>query len=432
MGGRKKQSTSDYPCTKCGVATDKLSIQCSFCCSWTHRPCITNCQEVLNYLTEPNSPFCCHNCQLDTIIDEFRQFRLQTSTSATIIDAKSSSSTDHELSELKKQVSTLITTIQPLLKIIPKHEPTKISQSQSTLDKPSYAFITKKKINQNKLVTVADVRQIQTDDIHSRSIVIANLPEHGNDTTDVGSLCSFLDPSVQIIDTYRLGVFCKDSRPRLLKVILRSAAVAKSILTNSKLLKTSVDYKNVYLRKSLSKHDRVDMANRRKLCYELNSPESFNAGTKFVLVDGNILKYMNCTKVNDHKLGRGSLDKSFKASTAFPPSTAPSLSTDATISSPTLQNPSSIKQIDKSFKPSTPGPSSMSTIVLNKPEYSKYYKIVKGKTLINSKLMNDSVFLEYLKGHKPNNPYEAARLNKIHGKKYDSSDLESDPESDSD
>ena len=48
---------------------------------------------------------------------------------------------------------------------------------KSTSDKPSYAFITKKKINNNKLATVGDMRQIQIDDIHSRSVVIANLPE---------------------------------------------------------------------------------------------------------------------------------------------------------------------------------------------------------------------------------------------------------------
>ena len=82
---------------------------------WTHRHCISNCQEVLNFLAEPNSPFCCQNCNLDSFIDDFRKLRLQSSSIANT-DVNLTPNADHELSDLKNQVSTLITTIQPLLK----------------------------------------------------------------------------------------------------------------------------------------------------------------------------------------------------------------------------------------------------------------------------------------------------------------------------
>ena len=126
--------------------------------------------------------------------------------------------------------------------IIPKDPSDTVAQAAPA----TFADMVAKNIQTNSRVIYAPSNE--KDDDMRRCLVVKGLPEQGNDKQEILELFKKLDPSADIERCFRMGTVTvsnnKDAsqpnpkeNPRLLKVRLPSACVAKSILNQASALK---------------------------------------------------------------------------------------------------------------------------------------------------------------------------------------------------
>lgn len=250
--------------------------------------------------------FHCPNCNIDKIMQELHELRSRNISSADV------SGVDARFEQMEKKIDNLAKVLTPLLGVHDTNMPPSSTSSEGT--KKSYADIASKNSAPGRIVTVADLHSAQKADMDSRSIVVVGLLEHACDMSDAEELVKEIDISARVVECFRMGVQKEPStKPRLLKVILPSSTVARSVLQGANKLKVSKRFSTVYIRKSMSRDERLFLhklqSKRKELSekFKCSSPQ-----TKFVVVNDKLLKYDNCVFSSDGILGRGMIDNNFK------------------------------------------------------------------------------------------------------------------------
>lgn len=109
----------------------------------------------------------------------------------------------------------------------------------------------------------------------ARAIVTSGLPEatgkpperSSTDKHKLVSLFDELDVEAEVATTFRMGNK-NDSRPRLTKVILANTKQQKAVIMAAKKLKSSAEFRGVFIRPSLTKAERDEDYVLRKECRE--------------------------------------------------------------------------------------------------------------------------------------------------------------------
>lgn len=178
----------------------------------------------------------------------------------------------------------------------------------------SYSAVASTGVVSQARVVVADLQRAKEEESHRRSIVVAGLPEKGQDNLDVSNLVKFLDPSAIICEAYRMGRLVRsadgNSRPRLLKVHLPSSSVVKSVLGESRNLKDSEEFRGVFIRRSMTIAERKELGRLRAKCLELNQKEEAE-GVKYVVWNEHLVKFTGCRADASGRLSAGTRSRSW-------------------------------------------------------------------------------------------------------------------------
>ena len=228
MGGKGRPAK--FPCWVCNGAANAGVIGCSHCESWAHFSCLHGVdpgtavlEVVLKFCEKDFVKVSCPVC-LNKKCDN--------------------------LEALETKVNDLCNILKATIPNQSDAEATVTTNDGSSPKVPSFADVVKMNLIEQKSMIVEDLKKSSEDDQIRRSLVISGLKENGKDLDDVRELCHLLDPSADVTEVFRMGLFDRASsnRPRLLKVHVSSSAVAKSILANARYLKDSESFKGVFIR----------------------------------------------------------------------------------------------------------------------------------------------------------------------------------------
>jgi len=224
---------------------------------------------------------------------------------------------NERMASLEAKVDSLVDMLAPILGCASQNPSAKSAPSANS---QSYASVTSRGIpSTGKIVTVADLKSVSELDEDSKRLVIANLPETGNDMREVQLLINRLDPSARVADCFRMGLIDHRTDPkvkqktRLVKVCFSSSYVAKSVLSEAAKLRSIKGCESIYIRRSLPKSERDLLAKLRRRSWELNNEaREREEKTKFVVIaDKKIICYTDCAVNSDKSLGKGTLDQTF-------------------------------------------------------------------------------------------------------------------------
>lgn len=305
-----------HPCVVCSVHINNSGrgLICSSCNLWCHSSCATISDDLYEQLGKGDPDdrvhFFCPKCNPVALIDELKRLRITCSGN----DGSAPSSVISHLEKVERNLDDLTKILGPLLGEQTFAVPPADASSAPT--RKSYASVASKNAAPGKIVTVADLQSVQKADLDNRSIVMVGLLERGTDSNDVSELIKAIDPSAGAVECYRMGNVTGNedkAKPRLLKVVLPSATVARSVLQAAHKLKESVRFRSVFIRKSMSREERLLMVKLHSQRKEFNKQaKEDGVNTKFVIVNEKLLKYVNCELLEDGRLGRGVLDRSFR------------------------------------------------------------------------------------------------------------------------
>lgn len=306
---------SSYPCSSCNADVGDDGVQCSVCKGWLHPTCLLK-TAVAATTKLPSKPPQWYN---EFLSSNLIQVRCSACSQRSTQDASRAEQLSPEVKSrfdtMEAKIESLVQLLNPLLGI--QAEPPandRHSTTAAVTTKRSYRDIAAKNIPA-RLATVADLHAVHKDDLDSRSIVMLGLPERGEDSADIENVFKVIDQSARAVEYFRMGVSQQNStgisKPRLLKVILPSSSVVRSVLLNATKLKSS-GFSGVYIRRSMPSQDRALLRQLTSKMKEFNiAAREAGSRSKFVIVNEKMLKYDNCDVLEGGRLGRGSLDKSF-------------------------------------------------------------------------------------------------------------------------
>jgi hypothetical protein len=144
-----------------------------------------------------------------------------------------------------------------------------------------------------KSVIVTTLQQQKDEERDKASVVIHNLPEHGTDARDVQELLDFLECRMRISSTVRIGRAMKSSKkPRLLKVVLSSAADRTRLLQVVKYLKDDRSTSSIFITKWLQPGELSLLRENQKRCRFLNdsAPPLKNGKRPYIVLSGKLMQ----------------------------------------------------------------------------------------------------------------------------------------------
>lgn len=305
------------PCAVCSTTCTSNSAQCSLCLKWVHAQCSGLKNDLFACLTKLKDKKLKLTCIINYICPVCAALPPKNPAglplnvglgSGTINDDMSlkCAAIDVKVDKLDKKLDNLIAGIMNVQ--IPADKSP--NRNPKTVNNTHSASNEERGVPQNEDF-YKQFSAYNEEKLRSRSLIMANLPENGNDFDDATKVCQVLDKSVTICHVFRLGKQ-QQQKPRLLKVELQSSTVVRSLLSESKRLKNLSGFNKVYLRQSLAKADRIYLGRLYSSCKALNTEAKHKGeGDKFVVVNGNLLKYSGCAELPDGRLGRGRLDRDF-------------------------------------------------------------------------------------------------------------------------
>lgn len=302
-----------YPCSFCSEEVGDGGVQCNGCKVWLHPTCVLTSSVAATTKVPSKLPqwfyefLGCNLVQVKCSVCSKCQPENENPDVARRMDA------------VESKVDKLVRMLDPLLSV-----PNIAIANRTEGTKRSYRDVTAKNIP-TRLATIADIQELQKDDKDSRSIVVLGLPERGQDCNDIDNLLKCIDPSARAIEYFRMGISSvganltgqhgregASQKPRLLKVILPSSTVVRSVLHNSPKLKDLNSYSGVYIRRSMPSQERALLRQLYLKMKEFNNQARVaGSRTKYVIVNEKMLKYDNCAVLEEGGLGRGVLDRNF-------------------------------------------------------------------------------------------------------------------------
>lgn len=302
-------------CGSChsSVGSIDYSINCEYCRSVFHHGCAGFNDSLYTSFKKVRDAgvaiYHCPTCKL-----EVARLANKVSTMEALV-AIPSVPTETRLLNVEEKLDVISKSLQLLAPAPPVSETTGELSGEKRM---SYASVASTGVYSQARVVVADLQKAKEEESHRRSIVVAGLPENGRDSEDVSKLVKLLDPSAVICETYRVGRLDRSSdgppRPRLLKAHLPSSSVVKSVLGEARKLKDSVDFRGVFIRRSMTLDERKALGKVRAKCMELNRNETVS-GVKYVVVNEHLVKFSGCHADDSGRLLGGTRDRDWVCDT---------------------------------------------------------------------------------------------------------------------
>lgn len=299
-------SAKSSVCADCHKDGGDDCFECGLCGSWLHFVCANVAKKNLRPISENERILVvCKDCS------DFALRRRQALSSFSALPIFAPAPENDRMTAIEKQLSEVVATLQLIAPAPVSSEGSPSGTQQAT----TYATVASKGVlSTARVITVDDLNKAREDEAHRRSLVIAGLSENGNDFDDVSRMVKFLDCSASVSEVFRMGRMVKPGGdaaafPRLLKVHVASSSVVKSVLSQARRLKSSDEFKGVYVRRSMSLDERKQLIKLREECRTLNSTEA-DQGVKFVVLNEHIVKFINCS-LEAGKLVGGARDHSW-------------------------------------------------------------------------------------------------------------------------
>ena len=304
--GRSGSTATGHICGNCPTAITSDCIQCGLCDAWLHEACagITDAAAV-----ESSSVFVfCRAC-----VAVFEQFKTNRTVSSSLTEELVA--TNERVSGLDVKISELIMALAPIL---PAKKPSPDGTTAPSTNMSYASVASAHGSSPGRVVTISDIKEINAEEAHRRSGVIKGLPEtdHGTELATVTKICQAIDKSVSIVKVFRMGIPRSDKKPRLMKVVFDSSHCLRSILAGSRRLKEMSEWKDIFIRRSMSGKERADLTKLYEERDRLNKAEQADTTkTKYIVLYEKIVRFVNCDRIlEDGKvyLRNGVRDKEFK------------------------------------------------------------------------------------------------------------------------
>ncbi len=280
------ESACEYYCGICNQEVDGIlcaSVECGGTCGkWIHSTCCGLPKKLPSYLINNRRvAFFCKTCT--PIVPHTPT----TSEDATMIH--DSVQLSNRFSVLEEKVFAQDKKLDLILGSIVQN--TIENDESGCVDEhanSSYADMVRKgtrpRVNPNnnpqaKAIAMTAVKACFEEEKRHRSVVIENLHDSGDHKEDDWHVLNILDElridPLSIDDLHRMPRFRapqrnRNSRPRLVKVVLKDSFTQRTLLANARNLQHSDRYCRAFIRRSMSSEERSHLRDLKYRCYMLN------------------------------------------------------------------------------------------------------------------------------------------------------------------